>query len=88
MDSQDHYVAYVSTYTMNDKHGIKIYDVDMKNGYFTEKDQVSLTNSSYMTISHNRKSLYAITDMGVVAYAIGRDGMPVSYTHLTLPTKA
>lgn len=75
MDSQDHYVAYVSTYTMNDKHGIKIYDVDMKNGYFSEKDQVSLTNSSYMTISHNRKFLYAITDMGVVAYAIGGDGM-------------
>lgn len=69
------YVAYVSTYTMKDKHGIHIYDVDMKNGRFTEKGQIELTNSSYMTISHNRKYLYAITDMGVVSYRILPDGM-------------
>ena len=49
------YVAYVSTYTMGDKHGIKIYDVDMKNGKFTEKDQVEITNSSYVTISKSKK---------------------------------
>lgn len=30
-------VAYVSTYTMGDKHGIKIYDVDMEKGRFSEK---------------------------------------------------
>ena len=56
---QNKYVAYVSTYTMgtltNDQksYGIKIYDVDLKNGRFTEKDQVEITNSSYVTISHN-----------------------------------
>lgn len=71
----DKYVAYVSTYTMKDNHGIKIYDVDMKNGRFTEKGQVVLTNSSYITISHNRKFMYAITDMGVEAYKIEKDGM-------------
>ena len=73
----DKYVAYVSTYTsgMNDNiHGIKIYDVDMENGYFKEKGQVEITNSSYLTISHNSKYLYSITDFGVEAYRIEKDG--------------
>ena len=67
----DRYVAYVSTYTTRgDAHGIKIYDVDMENGRFIEKDQVMITNSSYVTISHNQKFLYSITDTGVEAYKI------------------
>lgn len=68
------YVAYVSTYTMGDNHGIKIYDVDMENGRMTEKDEVVITNSSYITISHNQKFLYSITDFGVEAYRILKDG--------------
>lgn len=72
--SAEKYVAYVSTYTTNDHHGIKIYDVDLKNGRFTEKDEVEITNSSYLTISHNRKFLYSITDFGVEAYRIEKDG--------------
>lgn len=70
------YVAYVSTYTsgMKDIHGIKIYDVDMENGYFAEKGEVEITNSSYLTISHNSKFLYSITDFGVEAYKIEKDG--------------
>lgn len=68
------YVAYVSTYTMGDSHGIKIYDVDMKNGRFTEKSSVEITNSSYITISKNNKYLYSITDFGVEAYKIQKDG--------------
>ena len=73
----DKYVAYVSTYTsgMADNiHGIKIYDVDIENGRFTEKDQVEITNSSYVTISHNSRYLYSITDFGVEAYKIEKDG--------------
>ena len=69
--NQDKYVAYVSTYTTSgDAHGIKIYDVDMENGRFIEKDQVKISNSSYVTISHNMKYLYSITDTGVEAYEI------------------
>ena len=71
---KEKYVAYVSTYTQGDNHGIKIYDVDMKNGRFIEKDQVEITNSSYVTISHNKKYLYSITDFGVEAYRIEKDG--------------
>ena len=70
--SQKKYVAYVSTYTVGnvDKYGIKIYDVDLENGRLTEKNQVRITNSSYISISHNKKYLYSITDFGVEAYRI------------------
>lgn len=37
--SKGKYVAYVSSYTQGDSHGIRIYDVDMKNGRFKEKDK-------------------------------------------------
>ncbi len=72
----EHYVAYVSAYTTatKDKFGIRIYDVDMQEGRFIEKDQVQITNSSYVTISHNQKFLYSITDVGVESYRIGKGG--------------
>ncbi len=72
--AKDKYVAYVSTYTMGDSHGIKIYDVDMEKGRFIEKDKVKITNSSYICISHHRKYLYSITDFGVESYVINKDG--------------
>ncbi|MBQ6788224.1 MAG: lactonase family protein [Lachnospiraceae bacterium] len=68
------HVAYVSTYTMGDDHGIKIYDVDMENGRMTEKGEVLISNSSYVTISHNGKYLYSITDFGVESFNILKDG--------------
>ncbi len=71
---EEKYVAYVSTYTQKDGHGIRVYDVDMEKGRFTEKDKVEITNSSYLTLSHNGKYLYSITDFGVEAYFIKEDG--------------
>ncbi|MBR3306797.1 MAG: lactonase family protein [Lachnospiraceae bacterium] len=68
------YVAYVSCYTQGSKVGIRVYDVDMEKGIFHEKDQVTISNSSYMTISHDRRVLYSITDSGVEAYRIKEDG--------------
>ena len=73
--NKDKYIAYVSTYTMGgEQYGIKIYDVDLENGKFLPKDQVKITNSSYITISHSRKYLYSITDFGVESYKIEEDG--------------
>ena len=48
MAGKDKYVAYVSSYTsgLGSKFGIKIYDVDMKNGRFKKKQKVEITNSS------------------------------------------
>ncbi|MBQ8970188.1 MAG: lactonase family protein [Lachnospiraceae bacterium] len=71
----DRYVAYLSTYTdEKDDHGIRIYDVDVAGGRMSERETVPITNASYVTIAHNGKHLYSITDTGVVAYAIERDG--------------
>lgn len=83
---KDKYVAYVSTYTSGNKSsfGIKIYDVDMNKGRFVEKDQVEITNSSYVTISHNRKYLYSITDFGVEAYKILEDGSLQVLNHASI----
>ncbi|MCR5791109.1 MAG: lactonase family protein [Lachnospiraceae bacterium] len=75
MSKTEKYVAYLATYTseMNGK-GIRIYDVDVENGRMTEREQIEITNASYVTISHNGKYLYSITDMGVVAFSILEDG--------------
>ncbi|MBF1030441.1 MAG: beta-propeller fold lactonase family protein, partial [Lachnospiraceae bacterium] len=70
------YIAYISSYTFGSKedYGIRVYDVDVAKGRMTEKDKVEITNSSYLTESHNRKFLYSITDMGVEGYRIRDDG--------------
>ena len=73
-EKKDSYVAYVSTYTRGGDIGIHVYDVDVKAGRFTEKDQVKITNSSYLTISHNGKFMYAITDFGVESFKIRKNG--------------
>ncbi len=78
---QERCVAYVSTYTMGDSNGIKIFDVDMKNGRLHEKAEVEITNSSYITLSHNKKYLYSITDFGIEAYRILPDGDLESINH-------
>lgn len=74
--SEGKYVAYVSSYTngTGDKFGIRVYDVDIKNGRMTEKSKIKITNSSYVTESKNKKYLYSITDFGVEAYDIKKDG--------------
>ena len=80
------YVAYVSTYTSGNKtkFGIRIYDVDMERGRFTQKDQVEITNSSYVSISHNRKYLFSITDFGVESYKILGDGSLKTINHASI----
>lgn len=72
--SKNRYVAYVSTYTFKDDYGLISYDVDVEKGRMTERTKYQITNCSYVTISHNRKYLYAITDFGVQAYAILPNG--------------
>ena len=72
---EERYVAYVSTYTKGNDKGIRIYDVDVKKGRLIEREQVTITNSSYVTISHNQQYVYSITDMGVEAFRIQADGV-------------
>ena len=76
MAQKDKYVAYVSSYTsgLGTKYGIRIYDVDLEKGRMYEKQKVEITNSSYIGISHDNKTLYSITDAGVESYHILPDG--------------
>ena len=71
---EDKFVAYVSSYTKKGNKGIRIYDVDVKEGRLIERDEVAITNSSYLTISHNQKYVYSITDLGVESFKIKKDG--------------
>ena len=75
-DTKDNakYVAYISTYTRDNDKGIRIYDVDADNGRISEREQVQITNSSYLTISHNQKYIYSITDLGVESFEMTENG--------------
>ena len=72
----DKFVAYVSSYTRAGKKkvGIRVYDVNVEEGTLSEKSEISITNSSYVTISHNGRFLYSITDFGVEAFKIIQGG--------------
>jgi len=70
----DKYVAYVSSYTKRNKKGITIYDVDIEKGNFIYRNSLEISNSSYLTCSHNDQFLYSITDMGVKSYEIEENG--------------
>ena len=68
------YVAYLGSYTNENSEGIHIYDVDVEQGTFTHRDEVSVNNPSYLTISKDKKFLYSIVDEGVSAFSIDSEG--------------
>ncbi|MCR4611363.1 MAG: lactonase family protein [Lachnospiraceae bacterium] len=68
------YVAYLGSYTNNNSEGIHIYDLDVEQGVFTHKDEVSVNNPSYLTISKDKKHLYSIVDEGISAFEIEDEG--------------
>ena len=70
----DRYVAYAGTYTHESSKGIHIYDMDVEKGRITERCEVTIDNPSYITLSSNKKYLYAICDQGISAFAITEDG--------------
>ena len=68
------YVVYGGGYTMDHEHGIRIYDYLPETGRIAFRSYVKITNSSYLSVSHNGKYLYSITDDGVAAFKIKPDG--------------
>lgn len=72
--AKDRYIVYAAGYTLDETHGIRYYDFDTATGRITEKGKTEITNPSYITISHNGRLLYSITDDGVEAYKIEKDG--------------
>ncbi len=72
--ANEHYVAYVGTYTHGTSKGIHIYDVDVEEGLLFLRRVVPVNNSSYLTTSRNGRFLYTIADEGVEAFRIEEDG--------------
>ena len=71
--SKDKYVAYVGTYTHGSSIGIHVYDLDVENGYMTEREVVPVNNASHVAKSNNGKYLYSIADEGVEVLKIKED---------------
>lgn len=72
--SKDKYVAYVGTYTHGSSIGIHVYNLDVENGYMTEREVVPVNNASHVAKSNNGKYLYSIADEGVEVLKIKEDG--------------
>ncbi|MCR5746707.1 MAG: lactonase family protein [Lachnospiraceae bacterium] len=68
------YVVYAAGYTRDETHGIRLYDYDHETGRISFREKTEISNPSYISISHNGKFLYSITDDGVHAYKIRDDG--------------
>lgn len=71
---KDKYVVYAAGYTRNITQGLRVYDFDPSTGRISFKAETEISNPSYITISHNGRYLYSITDEGVHAYEIQEDG--------------
>ncbi len=69
------YIAYVGSYTdMNDGKGLTVLSLNAEDGSATKQSEYTVSNASYVAASHDHRYLYAITDLGVVAFAIQEDG--------------
>ena len=65
--TNDNLIAYVNAYVESEMNAYNkflmndddyVYDVDMEKGSFIEKDKVEITNSSYVSISKNKKYIH------------------------------
>ncbi len=69
------YVAYTGSYSYNSScKGITIYDVDLENGNLTFRCEVDAENTSFLCVSRNGRTLYAVADEGLIAFRILPDG--------------
>lgn len=72
--SKKKYVAYVGTYVHGNSKGLNVYDVDVENGLLVERNEVEVSNSSYVSVSRNLKYLYSIEDDGVAVFKRDANG--------------
>ena len=69
------YIAYIGCYTFHgSSDGIAICEVDVKNGILTKRSEVTVNNAAYLTVSADRRFLYAVVDEGVAAFRILSNG--------------
>ena len=79
--SKDKYVAYVGTYTHGSSIGIHVYDLDVENGYMTEREVVPVNNASHVAKSNNGKYLNPFDPVSVLnpAVRLWRSGYSSAY---------
>ena len=69
------YMAYVGSYSYTGKakgdHGLRC---GRGKGKFIYRCEVEVDNSSYLTVSRDKKMLYSIADEGVVSFRILQNG--------------
>ena len=52
------YMAYAGSYSYTgEAKGITVYDVDIQKGFFKKRCEIDVDNSSYVIVSHDRKTL-------------------------------
>ncbi len=80
------WMMYVGCYTDETEDGIHIFALDEETGKLSEAGSAEASNSSYLLRSPVKPVIYSITDMGVAAYAIEKDGTLTLMNEV--PTKA
>ncbi|RZT02489.1 lactonase family protein [Cuneatibacter caecimuris] len=69
------YTAYIGSYTFHgSSQGIAVCDVDMENGQMTVRSEVPVNNAAYLTVSADKRFLYAVVDEGIAAFRVLSNG--------------
>ena len=72
---KDKYMAYIGSYSYTgNAKGITICDVDVEKGVLIKRTEIEVNNSSYLVASRNQKTLYSISDEGIVSFRIMENG--------------
>lgn len=73
-EKEPRFTAYVGTYTNEGEPGLFVYDVKENGEFFRLRDEISLSNLSYMITSRDYEVLYCIVDDGVAAFKMLPNG--------------
>lgn len=72
---KEKYMAYIGSYSYTGHaKGITVCDVDVEKGVLTKRTEIEVNNSSYLVASRNQKTLYSISDEGIVSFRILENG--------------
>ncbi|WP_423148602.1 lactonase family protein [Rubrolithibacter danxiaensis] len=63
MMAQTKYNLLIGTYTQGKSEGIYVYEFNSENGQLQYKNKVKTENPSFLTLSHNKKYLYAVNEV-------------------------
>lgn len=69
------YALYVGSFTdTNDCPGLTVFDADPVTARLQKKEEIEVSNASYLAISPDGRILYSLTDLGIISFRILPDG--------------